>query len=314
MAEPNPLQGVVASLDELVAARPHGTGGFSAGSKVRAHQYGGHRSAYRGRGMEFDEVRAYHPGDDIRTIDWRVTARTGRTHTKLFQEERERPVLILVDARASMRFGTRACFKSVLAARAAALLAWVGIGGGDRVGGLVLAPSGIASFRPERSRRRALSFVKRVAEATAEPAGGAEPSLAEALQRLRALVRPGTLVFLISDFADFDAPAVHEAERLAHQGDVSCLFVFDRLEAAMPGAGNYPVTDANGEGRARLEVERAPSRAAYAAWFAQRRDRVESLARERGMAFLPLDTAEDPREILHPGRLKARPPAARSVA
>lgn len=312
MAGPNPLLGVVASLDELVAARPHVAGGFSAGSKVRAHQYGGHRSAYRGRGMEFDEVRAYHPGDDIRTIDWRVTARTGRTHTKLFQEERERPVLILVDARASMRFGTRGCFKSVLAARAAALLAWVGIGGGDRVGGLVLAPSGIASFRPERSRRRILGFVKRVAEATAEPAGGAEPSLAEALLRLRTLVRPGTLVFLLSDFADFDPQAVHEAERLARQGEVSNLFVFDRLEAAMPGAGNYPVTD--GAALARLQVERPQARAAYAAAFAARRDRVESLARERGMAFLPLDTADDPKDILHPGRLGARPAAVRSVA
>lgn len=97
MAVPDPLFGVVASLGELVATRPRVSGGFASGGKVRAYQYGGHRSAYRGRGMEFEEVRAYHPGDDIRTIDWRVTARTGRTHTKLFQEERERPVLILVD-------------------------------------------------------------------------------------------------------------------------------------------------------------------------------------------------------------------------
>lgn len=121
--------------------------------------------------MEFDEVRVYHPGDDVRTIDWRVTARTGRPHTKLFQEERERPVLVLVDVRAGMRFGTRDCFKSVLAAKAAAVLAWIGIGGGDRVGGLVLAPSGIIALRAERTRRRILAFVRSIADATAEQLG-----------------------------------------------------------------------------------------------------------------------------------------------
>ena len=168
MAERDPLRGVVARLADLVAARPRVRGGFSGGKRVSSQLYGGHGSSFRGRGMEFDEVRVYHPGDDVRTIDWRVTARTGRPHTKLFQEERERPVLVLVDARASMRFGTRDCFKSVLAAKAAAVLAWIGIGGGDRVGGLVLAPSGIIALRAERTRRRILAFVRAIADATAE--------------------------------------------------------------------------------------------------------------------------------------------------
>lgn len=143
MAAPSPssLYGLVARLDELITLQPgEGLGGFAPGGKVRTHQFGGHRSAFRGRGMEFDEVRAYQPGDDIRTIDWRVTARTGRTHTKLFQEERERPVLLLSDARRAMRFGTRDCFKSVLSARVTALLTWVALAGNDRVGGVTLSP------------------------------------------------------------------------------------------------------------------------------------------------------------------------------
>lgn len=313
MAGPDPLRGVVARLDELVAARPRAGGGFAPGGKVRTHQDGGHRSSYRGRGMEFDEVRAYHPGDDIRTIDWRVTARTGRTHTKLFQEERERPVLILADARAGMRFGTRGCFKSVLAAQAAAILAWVGIAGGDRVGGVVLASSGVASHRPERSRRRILNLVKSIADATAEAAApGAEPSLSEALARVRALARPGTLVFLISDFADLDAHAAREAERLALHSQVTNLFVFDALEAAMPGGGVFPVTD--GTAVARLDVDRAAARTAYAQRFAGRREAIERLSRERGMAFLVLETGEDAADILHPERLRARSATAARAA
>ncbi|MFG1383794.1 DUF58 domain-containing protein [Xanthobacter versatilis] len=311
MSDKDPLKGVVARLPELVAARPRGGGGFAPGGKVRTHQFGGHRSSFRGRGMEFDEVRAYHPGDDVRTIDWRVTARTGRTHTKLFQEERERPVLILADARAPMRFGTRDSFKSVLAAKAAAILAWVGIAGGDRVGGVVLAPSGVSAFRPERSRRRILNFVRAVADATAERVGPApeEPTLAEALVRTRSLARPGTLVFLVTDFGDLDVHAVRELERLAVDNHVTCLFVFDRLEAQMPDPGHYPVT--NGVAVARLDAERAALRAAYAQRFAVRHDGVERICRERGMTFLDLETGSDPADVLHPERLRPLQSAGR---
>lgn len=313
MSEKDPLKGIVARLPELLAVRPRGGGGFAPGGKVRTHQFGGHRSSFRGRGMEFDEVRAYHPGDDVRTIDWRVTARTGRTHTKLFQEERERPVLILVDARAAMRFGTRGSFKSVLAAKAAALLAWVGIAGSDRVGGVVLAPSGVGAFQPERSRRRILNFVRAVADATAEPARpeATGPALAEALARTRALARPGTLVFLVTDFADLDAHGVREMERLAVDNHVTCLFVFDRLEAQMPDPGLYPVTD--GVAVARLDAERAALRAAYAQRFAARHDGVERICRERGMTFLDLETGTDPADVLHPERLRPFQSAGRRV-
>lgn len=308
MAEADPMKGVVARLDELVAIRPRAGGGFAPGGKVRTHQLGGHRSGFRGRGMEFDEVRAYQPGDDIRTIDWRVTARTGRAHTKLFQEERERPVLVLADARAAMRFGTRGCFKSVLAAQAAAILSWVGIAGGDRVGGVVIGPAGVATFRPERSRRRILSFVKSIADATADAPRAGEPPLAAAIAHIRALARPGSLIFLVSDFFDLDDHAVREVERLALQSHVTNLFVFDPLEAALPGAGSFPVTD--GRIVARLDVDHPAARAAYAQRFQARRDAVERMSRERGMTFLPLDTGQNPVDILHPERLGAKPSAA----
>lgn len=302
----NALYGLVARLDELIAARPEGlAGGFAPHGRVRTRQLGGYRSIFRGRGMEFDEVRAYQPGDDIRTIDWRVTARTGRTHTKLFQEERERPVLILMDARARMRFGTRDTFKSVLAAKAAAILTWICVAQGDRVGGVTLTPLDIASRRPERSRTGILHFIKALADATTEglllPPPAAEPTLADALMRLRAAARPGTLVFVISDFADFDAAAARELTRLALHCQVTNLFVFDRLEETMPARGAYPISD--GGRVATLDADSPALRASYARRFAERRAALAQLARQRGMAFVPLETGCDLKEILHPERI-----------
>ncbi|WP_051357110.1 DUF58 domain-containing protein [Azorhizobium doebereinerae] len=305
------FHGLVARLDELIAMRPGGRDGFGARGKVRTQQNGGYRSPFRGRGMEFDEVRAYQPGDDIRTIDWRVTARTGRTHTKLFQEERERPVLILMDARSFMRFGTRASFKSVLAAKAAAVLAWTSMDGGDRVGGAVLSPSGVLSFSPQRSRARVLGFVKALADATqdrfgTEAAGAAsEPRLAEAIARLRLTARPGALVFIVSDFHDFDAAAARELNRLSLQANITNVFIYDALEAATPARGAYPVSD--GTAVATLDADSLAVREAYARRFAARRLAVETAARQRGMGFVPLRTGEDPAELLHPARMGRKP-------
>ncbi|MGU3492775.1 DUF58 domain-containing protein [Xanthobacteraceae bacterium A53D] len=305
--------GLVARLDELIAARPGGRDGFASSGRVKTRQNGGYRSPFKGRGMEFDEVRAYQPGDDIRTIDWRVTARTGRTHTKLFQEERERPVLILVDARSFMRFGTRDTFKSVLAAKAAAVLAWTSMDGGDRVGGVVLSPTGAHAYSPQRSRSRVLGFVKAIADATqdafgTEPPPGSEPRLSEALARLRQVSRPGTLVFIVSDFHDFDAAAARELNRLSLQAHVTNVLVYDPLEAATPARGAYPVSD--GAAVAMLDADSEKVRATYARRFAARRQAVEAACRHRGMGFVAIRTGEDPAALLHPERLGRRPKAS----
>lgn len=119
-------------------------------------------SNFMGRGIDFAEVRVYQPGDDIRTIDWRVTARTGKPHTKLFQEEKERPVLLIVDQSKSMFFGSRVTFKSVIAAQAAALIAWTALEGGDRVGGLVFSDTGHREVRPRRTKRSVLHLLQEI--------------------------------------------------------------------------------------------------------------------------------------------------------
>lgn len=291
--------GVVAQLDELVRLRPpKAVAAFAPNGPVRTHLFGNHKSGFRGRGMEFAESRSYQPGDDIRAIDWRLTARTGRTHTKLYHEERERPVLLLVDSRAMMRFGSRDCFKSVLAARAAALLAWVAVDGGDRLGALLLGPQGLKLLPPQRAQGQLLQLLRQLAAATATASANlaSEPSLAQALVRLNQQARPGSLLFIISDFHDLDEQAQAELRRLAQRHSVSNLLIQDVLEQQAPASGYYPVSD--GQQQALLDVVDLARRAAYSRAFIARQQQLQQLCHQHAMALVPLCTGDDVRQIL----------------
>ncbi len=293
--------GVVASLDELVRQRSRlRSVGIAPTGRVRTLQSGSYDSAFHGRGMEFDESREYQPGDDVRTIDWRVMARTGRVHTKLFHEERERPVLMLVDARLPMRFGTRDSFKSVLAARAAATLAWAARDAGDRVGGLILRPSGHLEIAPQRTRGRLVTFLRHLSDATADETDGPSLPLSEGLARLGRVARPGTLVVLISDFHDLDDDAEREIGGLARRCDVACLLVHDALETSAPSPGDYRISD--GDQVMRLPTENQSWRNEYAERFGARRDRLERICARSRAAFLPLQTGEDCQNVLRADR------------
>jgi len=296
--------GTVASVGELVGRRGTASAAHTAPrGRVRTLHAGAYASAFRGRGMEFDETRAYQAGDDVRAIDWRVTARTGRVHTKLFHEERERPVLLLVDQRPHMRFGTRDAFKSVVAARVAATLAWSARDGGDRVGGIILAdgPLERGLHAPQRSRARLLHFLSALSDATSRGRAGTgseppPPSLADALALLARTSRPGTLLHLISDFADLDHPeraaaTSRQLARLAARCEVACILVHDPLEATAPPPGSYRVSD--GTRVAELPADSRRWRARYAARFAARRVLLATKCRERGIALVALATGED---------------------
>ena len=303
----NDRYGIVATVDELV--RQRGTAGplkLTPEGAVRTLQSGPFRSAYRGRGMEFDESRAYQPGDDIRAIDWRVTARTGRVHTKLFHEERERPVLLLVDARPMMRFGTRDCFKSVFAARIAATLAWAARDAGDRVGAFVMMGTATMQFPPHRDRGRLLRLFQGLSAATADTCGVESVSLSEQIARLRRVARPGTLIFVVSDFHDFDDDAEKELARVSMHCDIACVHVYDALEAAAPESPGYRVSD--GERVLALAGFDRRWQREYREGFEARRGRVESFCRRHGETFISLRTgpAVDPAltERLHPRRFQ----------
>lgn len=153
------------SLDELVLLRRAAQAlQRRVSRKSAAPLSGGSVSRRLGRGLDFAEVREYQPGDDVRMIDWKVTARSGKAHTKLFVEERERPVLLVVDFRAGMRFGTRGMYKSVLAARLAALLGWCAVASHDRVGGFVFTDDWHDEIRPTAGRRGLMSLFRAIAQ------------------------------------------------------------------------------------------------------------------------------------------------------
>lgn len=295
------MSGVVATVPELLRARPprHQTG-FAPGGRVSTHGWGTNASVFRGRGMEFSEARAYQPGDDVRAIDWRVTARTGTAHTKLFQEERERPVYILVDMRAMMQFGTRVRFKSHLAAEVAAMLAWVGHDGGDRVGGLILSRDGLMDFRAARTRKSVLRFLEKISEETEpEHATGHEVMLAAGLRRLRRSCKPGTLAFVISDFNDFDDLTARELRHLGHSAQVTAIEITDPLDEMLPPGGGRISDGTGGLSLASLGRRDVQN---YAKAFAERHARLETLCRKSRMALHHLHTGDDPKAILNPSK------------
>ena len=259
---------------------------------IKARLSGNYTSAFKGRGMEFDEARPYQPGDDIRSIDWRVTARTGKTHTKLYREERERPVLLWVDYRRSMFFGTQSCFKSVLAAKAAALLAWSAVQHGDRLGGLVFSENLHHELRPKRGKASSLHFIKMLSEHPAwdDYKHSEQNNVAgsQALQRLRRVARPGSLIFLISDFRYLDDKAEASLAQLSRHNDVVMIFINDPLEAHLPPAGFYRVSD--GENEINLNTRDAKNRTDYAQRFQQHEQHFRDLSKKLGMYFLNLST------------------------
>ncbi len=209
-------------------------------SRVRAPQSGGYLSRTRGRGMEFDEVRMYQPGDDIRSIDWRVTARTGKTHTKLFREERARPVFISVDYRASMQFATRGVFKSVQAAKLAGLLAWVAERHGDRIGGQIFSDTSCRELKPQNGKQAVLHFFNALVKTETRHTA---INFEQVMGRLSHHVKPGSLVYIISDFRGINHTIENYLTKLARHCEVIMILVYDPLESQLPAKGRYRFTD-----------------------------------------------------------------------
>ena len=264
-------------------------------NSVKAQMAGGHLSAFRGRGMEFHESRPYQPGDDIRAIDWRVTARSGLTHTKVYREERERPVLLWLDLTRSMFFGTRQCFKSVLAARLAALFAWSSVQHGDRLGYLVFSETQHVEFRPARGKRSALHFIQQLVAHDAWTRAGKvdeDPdSGIRALTRLRQVTRPGSLVIMFSDFRFLDQRCRGQLAQIARHNDVVMLHSFDPFERELPGEGRYRVTD--GLRSVEIDADDAAVRDQYRQRYEAQVDALKRLSNELGLFLIEIATDSD---------------------
>lgn len=260
----------------------------------RAAQSGGFVSRFKGRGMEFDEARSYQPGDDIRTIDWRVTARTGTTHTKVFREERERPVFVSVDNRQPMHFATRGVFKSVLASQLAALLAWAAEYHGDRIGGQLFTEYHCLELKPQNGRHAVLRLLN--ALANPDPMPTQSLNLEQIFARLNHHARPGSLVYIISDFRGLNDAAESYIAKLALHCEVVLIFVYDPLEKDLPKDGRYRFADDQRD--ITLDTGDRYTLNAYQGRFALRLQRLEALAKKRGLTLLQCCTTETPLNCL----------------
>jgi len=286
----------IPSLTELIALRaPAQRLTLRLRRPARSASVGQHVSAQRGRGLELQEVRAYVAGDDPRSIDWRVTARRGRPHTKLFREERERPVWIVADLQPGVFFGTRRQLKSAVIVRAAALLAWTAVLGGDRVGA-VLANGAHTRVLPPRSREAgALPVLAALDELQPRGPGVPAPgSLNDALALLAPLARSGSLILVISDFAGLDEASEALWWPLAARGECRLFQVSDALEQrALPNGrfrGGLP-------GALRV-LDGAGVRARWHAAWEARAARIAALSRATAAPVVQLDTGESVEECL----------------
>ena len=306
------LSGVEVDVDDLIRLRFRAQR-LELGIAQRARQSmsGSHGSRFRGRGMEFAESRIYQPGDDVRSIDWRVTARTGRPHTKLFQEERERPVILLVDLGASMFFGTRIAYKSVLAAETAALIAWAAMHGGDRIGALVAGRCAHMEIKPVAGRRGVLRVLRALATLSRQTTDdeGQQVTLSGSLMRARHVARPGSLLVIISDFYGLDASAEGHLTRMRQHNDMLACWIHDKLEREPPPPGRYGVSD--GWQTATLDTLSKRSRERYRASFGARFEHLRATFGRLAIPLLSIATGDDAAEALRRGapaeaRAKAR--------
>jgi uncharacterized protein (DUF58 family) len=289
------------SIPALVRLSHSGEGLRLGEGRILARQGGNYVSPFKGRGMEFSESRLYQPGDDVRNIDWRVTARTGRAHTKLFREERERPVFLCVDFRPSMFFATRGRYKAVAAAHMAALIGWSAAQRGDRIGGVLFSEGDHHEIKPQRGRAAVLRFLREMVnhaawKGRAAPVRGDPDAGLRALARLRRIVRPGSLVFLLSDFRWLDDRARRQLARLSAHNEIVLLFLFDPLEQRLPPPGRYRVSDGSAE--LLLDTLDEGFAAEYARRFGEREAALDRVARQLGLRLVHYSTAEDPAAAL----------------
>ena len=312
------IRGAYVSLEQLIQLKSRRIVRRPDQHPSRSVLAGQNRSKLFGRGLEFEESRIYQPGDDISTIDWRVTARSQITHTKVFREEKDRPVFILVDQSRSMFLGSQYCFKSVKAAETAALLSWHTHSNGDRCGGIVFSDDTLSEFKPTRNRRYLLQWLKQIETANqrlkpARDLGDARPpkqtseqhpsekptsdtqsdsshTLGTALAHTRQLIKTGSTLYLISDFADFDEQDFQLLHGIARHNQVEVFLIYDPLEMELPQKGTYWVTD--GQKRSMLNSNDGKQKQRYRQQFEQRLEQLRQQFFKLKITLHELSTAE----------------------
>ena len=275
----------------------HDARGFSFLPRQPIHSLlsGRKLSRLRGRGLDFEELRHYRPGDDIRDMDWRVTNRTGKPHVRVYTEERDRPVVLVVDQRLSMFFGSQHKMKSVIAAELAALSAWRVIEQGDRIGAILFNDDYISQFRPARSHSTLMALLAQLAKMNQQlhidPDHQPRPEqLCAALAAAEKMVAHDTLVVIVSDFDGWSPEALASVKRLAQHNDLIAGLVFDQLEQDISPATDLVVSD--GRYQLQLDPHKEDLGLRFEAHFQSSLSQLQQELRKHGMPVLPINTVD----------------------
>ena len=251
-ANPSLPKGVVVTLPELIKLK-YFTSGFSflPRQPVKSLLAGKYGSKLRGRGLNFEEIRQYRPGDDIRNMDWKVTARTGKPHTRVYTEERDRPVVAIVDQRLSMFFGSQLNMKSVTASQIAAISLWKAMQDHDRVGAYIFNDTDIESIRPHRSQKNITTILSSLVQYSQELASEKPRTVsAERLNNVLEMVSRQRshdhLYIVISDFWGVTNDSYRSVKQLARNNDVLLFLIHDPIAKKMPESGLIKITDGSG--------------------------------------------------------------------
>ncbi len=297
-------------LDDLLELRHQAHAlGMASHHLVNSSFAGLYASVFRGQGLNFEEVREYQQGDDIRNMDWKVTARTGEPHLKVFREERERSVMLCVDKGSHMEFGTRGTFKSIQAARAAALLGWAANHQHDRVGGVLFADPGQENhyFRATKDRRALWRLLHALTTPNADSTTEAE-ALPDILRKASRGIGTGGLVFVIADFNQSQKDLDKALAQLVQHHSVVLIPIDDPADFALPDMGNVLFRNAQGE-LLGVDTSNKQGQQRYLQDWKQRRQLLLNTANALGIAVIPIRTDQDVHAALMQGlerRLRMR--------
>ena len=288
--------GVHVTLDELLSLRAHGRRlPLVSRQRTEGSRAGDVRSTARGRGMEFEDIRPYQAGDDTRNIHWRISARSGKPFTKLYAEERERPTYIALDQRVNMFFGSGHTFKSVAAARLAALIGWSALASGDRVGGLV-AGNTIERVRSKSTRRSLLHLLDVIARSNRALSAQSQSrvTLSAMLDDCLMHSSTGASVLLISDFDFMDTAAITALRALARRRKLTILRINDPLELELQVGGRLGIGDGTRLTHVSLDNKR---REAYLQQRQSVDDQLHACVTNNATTLLQVTTEDDPLNV-----------------
>lgn len=292
------LRGTQVSKQELVRLRGQ-IQGLVLPYNPAVYRASGFRSLILGRGMEYEKSRKYEAGDDVRMIDWRVTARTGTAHTKVFQEDRQRAIYLIVDVTSSMRFGTQVAFKSVVAAEAAALIAWSAYSQGDLISIIGVSDDGIKHSKPAASPEaliKQLDMLAVLSQSSPLEVDSSQP-LSQAISVAARKIKTGDLVVVLSDFSTYSDASRKDLEFLSHNRSLVVCWIQDTIERTALPVGHYPVTD--GARFTALHLSSANRRKRLQALLDQRNQQISDTLRRFGVPKVQLTCGDEIVKVLH---------------